>query len=99
MENKGFFENLFDLSFNQFVTTQLIKILYVLAIILSALGALIILLGSISKGGMSALLGLIFVPVFFCIWVLAARVWLELIIVVFRIAEHTAEIAQQGRSK
>ena len=35
---KGFFASLFDLSFTSFVTTRLIKVLYVLSLVLLAIG-------------------------------------------------------------
>jgi len=38
---KGFFEALFDFSFTSFVTSKLVKLLYALAIVAAALGALV----------------------------------------------------------
>lgn len=39
MDNKGFFGGLFDLSFKEFVTIRVIKVLFVLAIIISGVVA------------------------------------------------------------
>jgi hypothetical protein len=41
-EARGFLASLFDLSFTSFVTTKLIKVLYVLGMILAALWALVL---------------------------------------------------------
>jgi hypothetical protein len=98
MQEKGFFGRLFDLSFNEFVTTSIIKVLYILAIIGSAIGALVILGGMFASGSFGGILmGLILAPVIFIVYVIMARVWLEVLIVIFRIAENTAKLA--GRNE
>jgi hypothetical protein len=98
-EYKGFFGALFDLSFSEFVTTKLIKLIFMIAIACSALCALfIIIYGFGFGGGTIAFLSLILAPVVFFVNVLLSRIWLELIIVVFRIAENTSEIARAGRT-
>jgi hypothetical protein len=104
MEDKGFFGALFDLSFSEFVTSKLIKILYVLLLILIAIGLVIGLITSVvslfSRGGfLSGLLGLIFTPIGALIWVIIARVWMELIIVIFRIAENTTDLVQMKQQQ
>ena len=96
-EYKGFLAVLFDLSFSEFITAKLIKLLYVIAIGLSGLVALGVLIYGFTSGGFMAVLGLILAPIVFVLYVLNARIWLELIMVVFRIAENTSEIARQGK--
>ena len=97
MQEKGFFGRLFDLSFNEFLTTKIIKVLFVLAIIASAFGGLSVMLGLFatkSVGG--AIAGLFAGPIVFVLYVILARVWMETLIVLFRIAENTAKIAGRG---
>ncbi len=65
MGNKGFFGSLFDLSFTEFVTTRIIKFLFVLAIIGSGIGALILLIGGITGGGAQAFVSIILAPIVF----------------------------------
>ena len=96
-ENQGFIGALFDMSFTQFVTTKLIKLLFMISIGISGLVALGVLFYGLTSGGFMAVVGIIVAPVLFLLYVLGARIWLELVIVVFRIAENTAEIARQGR--
>lgn len=92
---KGIIGSLKDLSFTEFVTTRLIKILYVLAIIFAGLSGLGIIAGGLFSGNVvRAVIAIIMGPVVFVLMVLSARIWLELVIVMFRIAEHTAAIAQ-----
>jgi hypothetical protein len=87
---KGFFASLFDFSFQSFITTKLIPILYALGL----LGVLLVGLVLIFRGGASVIGG-IFVLVFGAIYV---RVILETTIVFFRIAEHTRDTANALRS-
>jgi hypothetical protein len=99
MQEKGFFGRLFDLSFNEFVTTKIIKVLFVLAIIGSAFGGLAIMLGLFAtKTFFGVVGGLIAGPLAFLLYVIAARVWMEVLIVLFRIAENTAKLAGRGES-
>jgi hypothetical protein len=48
-DRKGFFGSLFDLSFTSLVTTRIIKVLYVLAIIVIGIYALIFIAGGFSN--------------------------------------------------
>ena len=94
MEVKGFFAKLFDLSFTEFITPRIIKLLFVLAIIISAIAALVIFFIGVFTGGPGALLSIILAPVAFLLYVIMARVWLELIMVMFRIAGNTDKIVE-----
>ncbi len=99
MNNEGILGALFDFSFSTFVTTKIVKILYVLGVALSALIALIILVSGLASGSvLMALGGIILAPIAFLIYVLVCRIWLELVVVVFRIAENTAIIAAASSS-
>ena len=51
MPQKGFLGSLFDLSFTSFVTTKLIKVLYVLSLVLLAIAYVGIAIGIFSSGG------------------------------------------------
>ena len=96
MEQKGLVGTLFDLSFSSFITTKIIRVLYAIGIVLAGLLALGTLLGGFaSDGGGAAILGgVILAPVVFFLAVLAVRVYMEVIIVLFKIAENTSAIAQ-----
>jgi hypothetical protein len=101
----GFFKALFDFSFTQFITSKIIKLLYGLSILSSGILALILLIffllagfrQSAAAGILALIVGTPICFLIFLVLVIYARVFLEIIIVVFRISEHTAEIAQQGR--
>lgn len=98
--NTNFIHSLFDFSFSSFITAKIIKLLYGIALAVSGLVSLFIIIFGFSNSFSSGLLMLIIVaPLVFIILTIYSRVMLELIIVVFRIAENTAEIASQGKEK
>ena len=95
-EERGLIGSLFDLSFTDFVTTRIIKFLFILAIIFSGIEALAVVIAGFASGSTAVgILTLLLSPVIFFLGVLMARVWLELIIVVFRIAENTGRLPEQ----
>ena len=94
MEDKGFFGRLFDLSFNEFITTKIITVLYVCAMIGAGVWGLVILFGGFATKSFGGILaGLVLAPIAFLVATILSRVWLETLIVLFRIAENTAKIA------
>jgi hypothetical protein len=93
--NKGFFVRLFDLSFSDFVTTKIVSLLYIIAIILAGLLSLAMLSNGLnSRSGWTGVASLISAPLFFFLFVLLARIWLEAVVVVFRIADNTSIMAR-----
>lgn len=92
----GFWEALFDFSFSKFVTVELVRVLYVVAIIFAALGAVGAVLGAfINYGILMGIFSAAMAVVGFVLTVLVARVWLEVFVVLFRIADYTREIAEK----
>ena len=91
--SSGFFGALFDFSFSRFVTSQLVSVLYVIFLILVGLGLLVSLGSGVVQlfqgdfGG--AFLTIIVSPLIAIFAVVIGRVYLELIIVIFKIAENT----------
>lgn len=95
MEN-SFFKSLFDMSFNDFITTKIIKILYIISIVVSIiLGLVIIFSGFATNSGAMGIFFLILGPAVAFINIIMSRIWLELIIVIFKIAENTNRIANK----
>ncbi|MEU3889019.1 DUF4282 domain-containing protein [Streptomyces sp. NPDC029041] len=82
---KGFFADLFDFGFTDFITPKVVKFVYVVVTIIIALAWIFyIILGfSISPG--AGLLVLIFGPIVALLWLLVCRITLELTMVIFRI--------------
>ena len=94
-EGMSLWSNLWDFSFTEFMTLKIVKFLYVLAII----GAGLVGLGIIGEGlashsGLKVITSLILGPVVFLACVLGARLWLEMTVVIFRIAENTNKLVK-----
>lgn len=94
--NKGFLGALFDFSFSEFVTTKIIRLLYVLAIAISVVIGIALVISGFAIGFGRGVLMLIAAPVVVLLYIIGARIWLELVIVVFRIGEHVRDIANRG---
>lgn len=94
---QSFFSQLFDLSFDEFITMKIIRIVYILSIIAAGVGALVFLFGTAAAGGAGGfILGLIVAAILFLIYVILARIWLEIVMVLFKIAENTSVIARNS---
>lgn len=89
--NKSLFSRVFDLSFKEFVTPSIIKVIFVLGVILAGLFALAILVSFASQGGGAVVVGLIVAPLLFIIYTLFVRVMCEIYILLFRIEENTRQ--------
>jgi len=96
MDTQGFLGSIFDLSFTEFITIRIIKFLFILGIIFAAIGTLLLIVTGFSNGIGAGILSLILSPLIFLVYVLLARIWCEMIIVIFRIAENTGRLVEQG---
>jgi len=97
MEARGFLGALFDFSFSEFLTPKIIKILYGIGLVLAVIGALVFIGAGFHRGAAAGIIFLIISPLVFLLYALGVRVYLEILIVLFRIAGWVEEIA--GRSK
>ncbi len=88
---------MFDFSFSQFVTAQLVRLLYAIGVLVAAVFAIGAVLRGFGEGVGTGIVALIVAPLIFLVVVIIARVWLELIIVVFRIAEYLRDMAGERR--
>jgi hypothetical protein len=94
MQERGFFSSLFDFSFSEFITTKIIRALYILGIIADGLTAFGLFLMFARGGGMKLIAGLVVAPIVFIVLVISLRVWLELVIVAFNIADNTRQLVE-----
>lgn len=91
----GFFARLFDFSFQTFVTPSLIKVLFILYLVgigLTAIGLVVV--AFTQSAGLGVLMLLVGVPIFGFIYILIGRVWLEILIVFFRINENIEKLSK-----
>lgn len=81
-----------DLSFKRFVTPRLIRLLYLISLIGAVLAALAWMVKGFSVSIAYGCFTFITGPVAFFIYMLTARVMLEFMLAVFRIAENTEKL-------
>jgi len=86
---KGFFGRLFDLSFTEFVTPSIIKVIFIVGIVLAALMSLLVFVAFANQGGGAIVAGIVIAPLVFFVYVLFARVLSEVYLILFRIEENT----------
>lgn len=98
---KGFVGSLFDFSFSSFVTPTIIKIIYGLMLLAVALYTLaVFIMGVIGifsgGGGASVIMGIAMIivgcPLVLVIGTIVMRIYAELLVIVFRIAETLTDI-------
>lgn len=93
MSSRGFLSSLFDLSFTSLVTTKVIKLIYVLSMIAIGLVALGFVVGAFQESaGLGIVTLLIFAPLAALFYLIYVRVFLEVVIALFRIMETNVEL-------
>ncbi len=98
MDPKGFFASLFDFSFTEFVTMKIIKFIFILGLIGAAIVSLASLVGAAGFGGFKWY-SLLLAPLMFIGIVFLLRIWLELVMVTFRIADNTKRLVEMEKQK
>ena len=96
LEAKGLFSGLFDFSFTTFITLKFLRVIYILLLVLILVAGFGFLVSSLSEGGTAAVVGIILVPLVTLLYVIFARIYMELIALFFRIGENTTLLVQQG---
>jgi hypothetical protein len=82
---KGLFRSLYDFKFTSFIATKVIRFIYaVLVVVYSIVGVIWLLLCIASGNAIVILLGLIFVPVSYLIYLILLRIGTELVMVFFK---------------
>jgi hypothetical protein len=95
-DSRGFLSALFDFSFSSFVTTRIIKVLYVLIMVLVSLVALFYTIIAFRLStGFGLLVLIIGDPLYIIIVMAFWRLLLEAFVVVFRIAEDVRAIRER----
>lgn len=93
----GFFEALMDTRFDHLITPSLIRFLYVVAIVVLALGALAVIIAGFAESAGTGIILLILAPLGALIYLIVTRLWLELIVVAFKIRDAVEEVAVNTR--
>jgi hypothetical protein len=100
LKKGSFLPALFDFSFNHFFAPKIIKLLYGLSIFSSGLIAILfIIFGFSTSTGFGIFALLIGAPLIFLLAVICSRIYLELMIAIFRIAETLVHKGEKLESK
>ncbi len=100
LEAKSLFTGLFDFGFTTFITLKFLRVIYGLLMILILLLGLAFFFQFASLGGAFVLIALVIVPFATLLYLILARISMELIALFFRIGENTSILVTQagGRS-
>lgn len=91
----NFWSRLFDLSFTSFVTPMIIRALYVLGLVIAfGMAVVAVIVALVDQGFWAMIWSLIFAPVWLLVVAVILRVWMEILIAIFRIAQASIEIAK-----
>ena len=89
------FWGLLDISFSDFVTENVIKVLYITTVALALVAVIIGVIVIFTNYGVAQGIGAIILsPVVFFLFVLTVRVFFEILIVIFKIADNLEIIAE-----
>jgi hypothetical protein len=90
---KSFLNSVLDLSFSNFITTKLIRIIYLIFVILSCISGMAIIVAGMFNGIGAGILSLIVAPLVVALEIMVCRVFLEIVMVIFKIAKDVDKIA------
>jgi len=93
---KGLIEGLTDFSFSRLVTVRMIKLLYGLHLLAGLIAAVGLVLNGFRVSTDQGLLMLVLATIGLAFWVLYLRVLLELLVVIFRLGQNIAVIADRA---
>jgi uncharacterized membrane protein len=95
-ELRAILDLVLDFSFKRFVTPRLIRVLYALSLLAATLAALTWMGSGFTHSVLYGFFTLVTGPLAFILYVLTARVMMEIILAIFQIAEH-AQRSSGGR--
>ena len=98
-EVRTMFSILTDLSFRRFVTPSLVRLIYFISLIGAALSAIAWMLSGFKTSVFYGVFTFVTGPLAFFIYMLTARVVLEFMLAVFRIAENTERLREKQENR
>ena len=87
---------LFDTSFTEFITPKMVRLIYVLGLLGIGLWDAWLVFNALDQSLLAGLGTLLLVVLFTLVAAIVLRVWLEVTVIFFRIADNTAEAAEHG---
>ncbi len=90
---KSVYAGLSDFSFQDLVTPQLLKPLYAIALLAGGISVVIVVFQGLQQSPAQGLLALVFGLIGLVVWIMYIRMVLEVVVVLFRIADNTRRMA------
>jgi uncharacterized membrane protein len=90
----GFFESLRDTRFNSLITPKLIRFLYIVSAVVLAIGAIVFVISGFAHSAGTGVITLIVAPIIAFIYLILVRLYLELIVVAFKIRDAAERVAE-----
>ncbi|MGB7589142.1 MAG: DUF4282 domain-containing protein [Solirubrobacterales bacterium] len=90
----GFFASLRDTRFDHLITPTLIRFLYIVSVIVLAIGAIVFIIAAFVNSAGSGVVTLILAPVIAFIYLIMVRLYLELVVVAFKIRDAAERVAE-----
>lgn len=87
-------KSIFDFSFKTFITIKVLRIIYWIQAVLGGVLVGIFIYYGFQESVILGILAIIIAPMVFLIYAVILRVILEIIVVIFRIAEYAKEISE-----
>lgn len=91
---RGFFEALFDIKFEHLITPKLVRFFYALSIIVLAIGVIGTIIAAAQVNETTAVIFLFLAPLTALVYLIMIRLWLELIVVAFKIRDGVERVAE-----
>lgn len=91
---RGFFESLFDIRFEHLITPKLVRFFYALSILVLGVGAIVMIVAAFVASETSGVLFLFLVPLMALFYLITIRLWLELIVVAFKIRDSVERVVE-----
>lgn len=93
-EQRGFFESLMDTRFDNLITPKLVRFLYIVGMVVLAIGALVWVIAGFANSAGTGVLFLVLAPLGALVYLIVLRLYLELVVVAFKIREAADQIAE-----
>jgi uncharacterized protein DUF4282 len=97
LPRRGFFSALLDTRFDSLITPSLVRFVYIIAMILIAIVVLVGIVAGFAESAGTGILALIIAPIFGLFYLIVTRLWLELVVVLFKIRDASEETAVNTR--
>lgn len=91
---RPFLESLFDIKFEHLITPKLVRFFYALSIVLLGVGTLVMIIAGFAADETSGVILLFLAPLSALFYLIMIRLWLELIVVAFKIRDGVERVAE-----